>query len=84
MDPPWYAADDLVAGNAGIHSGHYVVPFVAHLVQVGVADAAEEDLDLDVVGSGSRRAIVEEASGDVALAAEYALALGMKSPQTFG
>jgi hypothetical protein len=28
--------------------------------------------------AGSRRAIVVEASGDVALAAEYALALGMK------
>jgi hypothetical protein len=34
-----------------------------------VADAAEEDLDLDVV-LGSRRAIVAEPNGDVALATE--------------
>ncbi len=42
-------ADDLVPGHARIHG---VVPFVAGLVQVGVAHPAEEDLDLDILGSG--------------------------------
>ncbi len=42
------AADDLVPGNAGIDGGHHVVPLVAGLVQVGVADAAEENVDLNV------------------------------------
>ena len=39
-------------------------------MKVGVADAAEEDFDLHVALGGSRRAIVVEANGDVALAAE--------------
>ena len=43
------AADDLVAWNAGIDSGHDVAPLVADLVEVGVTDAAEEDLNLHVV-----------------------------------
>ena len=46
------AADDLVAGNAGIDGGHHAAPLVAGLVEVGVADAAEEDLDLHVVLGG--------------------------------
>ena len=43
------AADDLVAGDAGVDGGHHFLPLVARLVEVGVADAAEEDFDLDVV-----------------------------------
>ena len=49
------AADDLMAGDAGIDGGHHAAPLVAGLVEIGVADAAEEDLDLDVVPVGSRR-----------------------------
>ena len=41
------AADDFVAGH---HRVDGVVPFVARLVQVGVADAAIEDVDDDVGG----------------------------------
>ena len=37
-----HAADDLVAGHHGIHRA---APLVAHLVDVGVADAAVGDLD---------------------------------------
>ena len=37
------AADDLVAGHAGVNG---VVPLVAGLVDIRMADAAEEDLDL--------------------------------------
>ena len=57
------AADDLMAGNAGVDGGHDAAPLIAGLVEVGVADAAEEDLDLHVVlggiapldGGGSKR-----------------------------
>jgi hypothetical protein len=41
-----------MAGNAGINGRHYFLPLVAHLVKIGVADAAEENLDLDVVCAG--------------------------------
>ena len=46
------AADDLMAGNAGVDGGHHAAPLIAGLVEIGVADAAEEDLDLDVVLGG--------------------------------
>ena len=46
------AADDLMAGNAGVDGGHHAAPLVAGLVEIGVADAAEENLDLDVVLGG--------------------------------
>ena len=46
------AADDFMAGNAGIDGGHEAAPLVAGLVKVGVADAAEEDFDLHVVVGG--------------------------------
>ena len=39
-------------------------------MEVGVADAAEQDFDLYVVLGGIAPGIVVEASGDVALAAE--------------
>ena len=42
-------ADDLMAGDAGVDRGHDVAPLIADLVEIGVADAAEEDLDLNVV-----------------------------------
>ncbi len=57
-------ADDLVAGNAWVDGGHDAAPLVTDLVEVGVADAAEEDFDLNVVfgriapgdrGGGKRR-----------------------------
>ena len=42
-----HAADDLVAGHDRVDGP---APLVARLVQVGVADAAVQDVDLDVVG----------------------------------
>ena len=45
------AADDLVARNHGINGGHDAFPLIANLMQIGVADAAEEDLDLNVLGT---------------------------------
>src|SRR5512141_339760 len=36
------AADDLMAGHAGIDGGHDFAPLVPHLVQIGVAYAAVE------------------------------------------
>ena len=43
------AADDLVAGNAGVYRGHEAAPLIADLVEVGVTDSAEEDLELHVI-----------------------------------
>jgi hypothetical protein len=37
-----------VAGNAGVNGGDGTAPLVADLVEVGVADTAEEDLDLHI------------------------------------
>ena len=59
------AADDLVAGN---HREDRAAPLVARLVDVGVADAAEENLDRDVGGRGSRRSKSNGSIGVVALA----------------
>ena len=46
---PGDTADDLMAGNARVDRRHDVVPLVTDLVEIGVADTAEEDLDLHVV-----------------------------------
>ena len=46
------AADDFVAGNTRIDGGHEAAPLVADLVEVGMADAAEKDFDLDVGFTG--------------------------------
>ena len=40
------------------------LPFAAGGVEVGVADAAEEDVDRDVDAGGSRRSKVKGASGE--------------------
>jgi len=40
--------DYLVARHAGVNRGHEIMPLVARIMKVGVADAAEEDLDLHV------------------------------------
>ena len=42
------AADDLVAGDAGVYRGHDAAPLVAGLMEVGVTDAAEENLNLHI------------------------------------
>jgi hypothetical protein len=42
-------ADDLMAGDAGIDSGHYVAPLVTDLMEVGVADTTEQYFDLNVL-----------------------------------
>src|SRR4029077_17273564 len=41
-------ADDLMARNAGVDSGHEPTPLVTDLMEIGVADTAEEDFDLYV------------------------------------
>ena len=50
------AADDLVTRDARVDRRHGAVPLVADLVQVRVADAAEEDLELHVVSAPARGA----------------------------
>jgi hypothetical protein len=45
-------ADDLMARDAGVDSGHDPAPLVTDLMEIGVADTAEEDFDLYVVFSG--------------------------------
>ena len=58
------AADDLVARHDRVDRGHELAPLVADRMEVGVADAAEEDFDLHVAvgriaprdrGGGQRR-----------------------------
>ncbi len=46
---PGDPADDLMAWDAGIHGRHDAAPLIADLVEIGVADTAEQDLDLHVV-----------------------------------
>ena len=64
------AADDLMAGDARVDRRHHVAPLIADLVEIGVADAAEQDLDLHVVFGRIAARDVVEASGDFALPAE--------------
>jgi hypothetical protein len=45
-------ADDFVARHAWVGGGYEVGPLIADGVEIGVADAAEEDLDLDVAIGG--------------------------------
>src|SRR6266567_6315135 len=42
------ATDNLMAGHNRVHSRHELAPFVAHRMQIGVADAAEKNVDLNV------------------------------------
>jgi hypothetical protein len=65
-------ADDFVARHAWVGGGYEVGPLIADGVEIGVADAAEEDLDLDVGSVGWRRWMVSGARSEVALAAEQA------------
>src|SRR5208337_3561268 len=43
------AANNFVSGHTGIDGGHGVDPLVADLVQIRMADAAVENLDLDIL-----------------------------------
>ena len=61
-----HAAHDLMAGNHGIDR---VAPLVARHVQVRVADAAVENLDIDFSGPGSRRVKLKGARDDWASSA---------------
>ena len=47
-----YAADDFVSRDARVDGGHDFAPLIAGLVEVGVADATEKNLDLDIVAGG--------------------------------
>jgi hypothetical protein len=42
-------ADDLVAGDDRVDRWEDAAPLVTHLVEIGVADPAEQDLDLNVM-----------------------------------
>src|ERR1700730_597454 len=44
------AADDFVARDTGINSGHHHLPFVTNLMEIGMADAAVKYLDLYILG----------------------------------
>src|SRR5438094_2783096 len=44
-------ADDLMAGNNRVIRGHELAPLIADRMEIGVADAAEEDLNLYVAVS---------------------------------
>jgi len=46
---PGDTAEDFMARHAGVDRRHDIVPLVTDQVQIGVADAAEQDLDLHVV-----------------------------------
>src|SRR5207237_1444133 len=46
-----HPADDLVSGHAGVDG---VAPFVLHLMDVRMANAAEQDVDLDLAVPGGR------------------------------
>ena len=63
-------ADDLVAGDNRVDRGHELAPLVADRVQIGVADAAEQDLDLHVVFGWIAAGSWWRPAPDVALAAE--------------
>jgi len=47
-----HAADNFMAGNAGIHGGHEATPLITGLVEIGMADAAIQDVDLHVLVRG--------------------------------
>jgi len=60
-----HAPYNLVPRHARVHRRHHAAPLVAGLVQIGVADAAEQNLHLHIVfgriaplngGGGKRRA----------------------------
>ena len=44
-----HAADNLMARNDGVNSGHEFAPLITHRMKIGVANAAEQDFDLHVV-----------------------------------
>ena len=57
-------ADDLMAGDDGVDGRHEAAKLVTDMVEIGVADTAEQDVDLNVVcgwiaprdrGGGKRR-----------------------------
>jgi hypothetical protein len=59
-----HAADNLMARNNRVHSGHEFAPLITHRVKIRVANTAEQDFDLYVVfgwfaprdrGKGKRR-----------------------------
>ncbi len=54
-----HPADDLVPWDAGIHRGHDALPFIAHLVQIGMAHPAIEDFNLHVLRTDGAAANAE-------------------------
>src|SRR5207302_7800788 len=46
-----HTADDLMTGDDRVIRGHELAPLVADRMEIGVADAAKEDLDLHVAVS---------------------------------
>ena len=47
-----HPADDLVAGHAGVYRGHDLIPLISSGMEIGVAYAAEQNLDLHVPFGG--------------------------------
>jgi len=41
-----------MAGNAGVRGRHQATPLIARLVEIGMADAAIQNFDLNVVFGG--------------------------------
>ena len=64
-----HTPDDLMTGHDRVDGRHELVPLVADGMEIGVADAAEKDVDLHVVFFRSRRGMIVPASGEVAAAA---------------
>src|SRR5271166_253046 len=60
------SSDNFVPWHAGIHCRQRVFPIIADLVQIRVANAAVQDLDLDILGPGSRRSKENGVNGVVA------------------
>jgi hypothetical protein len=48
-EPTGDAADDLVAGDDRVDRWEDAVPLVTDLVEIGVANPAEQDFDLNIV-----------------------------------
>lgn len=61
------APHDFAAGHAGVNGWQRAAPLVACRMEVRMADATEQDFDLNVA---ERRGMTVEARGEVSLAAE--------------
>ena len=75
------AADDFMAGDARVLRGHECGPFVASLMEIGVADATKEDFDL-YVGWGWWAAL-NDVAGEGRCGAGGGVSSGVDHPQAY-